>query len=69
MSRQSEDSRQLRLSLAEEQLRTQTAEIALRTLQKAGDASNADIIRSLRSELKSQEAAIIEANKIRKRVK
>lgn len=56
-------------SLAEEEEHRQQAESALRSAQSDGHATNAAVIQSLRSELKSQEAEIAEARKINSRVK
>ena len=63
----------LRLSaekgLAEEQERRHQAESSLRNAQSNSHATNAAVIQSLRSELRSQEAEIAEAQKIKSRVR
>ena len=61
--------RKLELNFLEEQQHRQRVELNLRLAQQAGDDSSADIIKSLRTELKSQEADISEARKIKERGK
>ena len=50
-------------------MRAQKAENELKIVERSSDASSADIITSLRTELRSQEAAISEAKKVQGRIK
>ena len=61
--------RQLEISLAEQQQHAQAVEAELRRARKAEDGSHDDVIRALRSELRSQGAEIAQARKIQSRVK
>ena len=54
--------------LAKEQEQRHQAELSLRKTQSDSHSTNAAVIQSLRSELKSQEAEIAEAQKIKSRV-
>lgn len=61
--------RNLEVSLADERQQKEKAETALRDALSRSDASTKDVIKSLRSELRSQEADIAEARKTKDRVK